>query len=86
MACGAYCIATRIPANKQWIINNENGRLVEINDISGLAEIIIESYKNYDLISAKAEMQNKIIIKEKADWFVNMQIVESKYRELCKKK
>lgn len=85
MACGAYCIATDIPANTQWITDGENGRLLAINDVDKLTEIILDSYSNYSKIIEKANAQNQRIISEKADWQVNMKWVESKYAELCKK-
>ena len=85
MACGAYCIATDIPANTQWIIEGENGRLVKTNDVERLAEIILDAYHNYSTIIGKANEINQKIIAEKADWHVNMKWVESKYLELCKK-
>jgi glycosyltransferase involved in cell wall biosynthesis len=85
MACGTYCIATDIPANTQWIIDGENGRLVKMNDVENLSEIILDSFKNYSNIIEKANAINKKIISEKADWKKNMKWVESKYLELCKK-
>jgi len=86
MACGAYCIATDIPANQQWIHDGVNGRLVKINDVNSLSEIILELYKNYEKYSSGALIENKKIIAGKCDWAVNMKTVENKYIELCKKK
>ncbi len=85
MACGTYCIATDIPANAQWIVDGENGRLVPVNDIDELAKIILKAYKDFSVKIEKANEMNKNIIAEKADWNKNMSVVESKYIELCKK-
>lgn len=86
MACGAYCIATSIPANLQWIHDGVNGRLVEINDVNGLSDIILELHRNYDKYSAGAVIENKKIISDRCDWKKNMDSVEIKYKELCQKK
>jgi len=85
MACGTYCIATDIPANTQWINENENGRLVKINDVENLSNVIFETYKNYDVIMKEVNSKNRKIIQERADWNLNMKKVENLYQELCKK-
>lgn len=82
MACGAFCIATEIPANTQWINDGENGFLVKINDIDGLADKIVNSYLNYSALQQKAVPYNKKIIAEKAIWEDNMKKVEKKYKSL----
>jgi L-malate glycosyltransferase len=84
-ACGAFCIATNIPANVQWIHNNENGFLVEIDNISELADKLLYCYENYDLLSRKVIEVNPKIIEEKGDWKLNMQKIESKYQLLVEK-
>ncbi|MFZ5553776.1 MAG: glycosyltransferase [Bacteroidota bacterium] len=86
MACGAYCIATDIPANRQWIEDGKNGILTGVNNIPQLSEKIMEAYKNYSSLAEKAEKINTLVIAEKADWNKNMQRVENKYIELCRKK
>lgn len=82
MACDAFCIATNIPANQQWIENGVNGFLVEINDVEGLADRILQTYTNYDELQAKASPINKKIIEEKGIWANNMKVVEQKYQEM----
>jgi glycosyltransferase involved in cell wall biosynthesis len=68
MACGTYSIATNIPANTQWIVDGENGFLVEIDDVEELAEKIILSYKELDKLQERAIPINKkkIIIHDPA--------------------
>jgi glycosyltransferase involved in cell wall biosynthesis len=82
MACDAFCIATNIPANQQWIEEGVNGFLVEINDVEGLADNILRTYSNYRELQEKASPINKEIIKEKGIWANNMKVVEQKYREM----
>ncbi len=86
MACGAFCIATNIPANQQWIKNDENGFLIEINDVNTLRDKIVISCQNYNQLVDKANSINKKIIEEKAIWSTNMKKVEEKYHALINKK
>jgi len=86
MACGAFCIATEIPANTQWIKDNENGFLVEIDDVNGLTDKIVSSYNHYDELQKLALPYNKKIIQEQAIWATNMKMVELKYQSLISKK
>lgn len=84
MACGAYCIATEIPANTQWINDGVNGSLIKIDDVQGLADKIISSYRNYEELQKTAVPINELIIKEKALWQNNMKRVEEKYKSLIR--
>lgn len=85
MACGTFSIATKIPANTQWIKNGENGFLVEIDDVEDLAHKIVLSYENLIELKQKANSINEEIILEKGIWAVNMKKVEEKYSSLIKK-
>jgi glycosyltransferase involved in cell wall biosynthesis len=82
MACDAFCIATNIAANREWITDGENGFLVEINDVEGLASRIMETYTNYEAFHKKASPINKKVIEEKGIWANNMKVVEQKYHEM----
>lgn len=86
MACGALPIVTNIPANTQWINDNENGFLVEINDVEILAEKLVYAFQNYGIIHEKMLNINQEIIKEKALWSQNMEKVQIKYNELINHK
>lgn len=86
MACGTFSIATNIPANTQWIVDGENGFLVEIDDVEGLTEKIIEAYNNYEELQKKAIPINEKIIAERGIWSINMKKVEDKYKSLILKK
>lgn len=84
MACDAFCIATNIPANRQWIEDGVNGFLVDIDDVEGLAARILQAYKSYDELQEKAGPINKAIIEERGIWSNNMKVVEQKYQEMLK--
>ena len=85
MACGTLCIATKIPANVQWIEDTLNGYLVEIDDVNELVKKLVESYKNYHSFQNQSLPINRKIIFEKADWKQNMSEVICKYEFLIKK-
>jgi L-malate glycosyltransferase len=86
MACGALCVATDLEANKNWITHRDNGILVKVDDINGLADELIWAYKNYDTFQALAVPKNTKLIKTRADFDTNMADWENKYYELLIKK
>ncbi|GDX53487.1 capsular polysaccharide biosynthesis protein [Bacteroidota bacterium] len=86
MACGAFCIATNIPANTQWITDGKNGFLVNINDVETLSSLMLQAIQNFDALQSVAIPFNKKMISEKAIWSVNMKKVEEKYESLILKK
>ena len=83
MACGAFPIATDIPANQHWIKDGENGFLVPVDDADAMAEKIVEAYQKYDQLMPKAAEINKAIIEEQAIWSQNMEAVKDKYYKLA---
>ena len=84
MACGAYPVATDILANRQWITDYVNGRFVAINDVDGLAECLLDVYKNYSLIIDKAMQESDRLITEKGTWQINMDKMNKIYESLNK--
>lgn len=82
MACGTLCIASDIAANRQWIDDGQNGFLVKLDDVNGLANAIVEVYKNYEAFTQKFVETNIKIVEDKANWPNNMKKVEDKYKEL----
>jgi L-malate glycosyltransferase len=87
MACGAYPIATDIPANHEWLKDGVNGSFVKINDVQGLADVMLKVYRNFDSMIDKAIQESAKIIAEKGTWQINMLNMENKYKEIasCKK-
>ncbi len=83
ISCGAMCIASDIPANKQWIHPNKNGFLVSINDVDDLAEKILYINKNHEEFYKKSLVIGKAIIEESGIWDENMKEVEKKYLEFA---
>lgn len=83
MACDTFCIATNIPANRQWIHHRENGFLVEINDVDALAQYILMASENYDELQQKSLSLSRKLIEEKGIWEVNMNRMEGEYKRLA---
>lgn len=85
MACGCFPIASDIPANRQWIIDGNNGYLVEAYKPEILAEKIIYAIENTELRRRASEI-NKMIIEERGDWNKQLLKINRIYSELVSKK
>ncbi|MFA6924326.1 MAG: glycosyltransferase [Bacteroidales bacterium] len=85
MACGAFPIASDIPANRQWITDGINGFIVPLDNPDILAEKILFVYENYNKLEKDCFELNDKIIQEKLLWRKNMNFVEQKYKLLSKK-
>jgi glycosyltransferase involved in cell wall biosynthesis len=85
MACGAFPVATDIPANRAWIENHRNGLLFPCRDVDQLADAIIEALRRPEWRQAVMDM-NWQIIEKGASWSVSMMEMERHYLRLLKKK
>jgi glycosyltransferase involved in cell wall biosynthesis len=83
MACGAYPVASDIPANREWVKEGINGNFVAIGDVDLLAERLLEAFRNYASLSAKAKVESERVIAEKGTWQVNMDKMEKNYKKLA---
>ncbi len=82
MACGAFCIATDIPANRAWIQDGVNGFLVPVNDVELLAKRIVETHHSYEALRVKALPVSRRLIAEHGLWPLNFERIENEYKEL----
>jgi glycosyltransferase involved in cell wall biosynthesis len=71
MGSGAFPVVTDIPANREWIINGENGFLISTSDESILTRKILEAIRNRRLLK-EASRKNLKIIEQRADWKTNI--------------
>jgi glycosyltransferase involved in cell wall biosynthesis len=85
MGSGAFPIVTDIPANREWIINSQNGFLVPVNDERYLANNIIDAIRGKGLLGEGLE-KNQLIIKEKALWPVCIEKIKKIYQTSIEKK
>ncbi|MFQ5613083.1 MAG: glycosyltransferase family 4 protein [Anaerolineae bacterium] len=81
MACGAFPIASDIPANREWIDDGRNGYLVSPRDARALAGRIVAALQQPGL-RQRAAQANRHIVAQKADWHKNMRTASQIYRQL----
>jgi glycosyltransferase involved in cell wall biosynthesis len=67
MGSGAFPVVTDIPANREWIINGENGFLVSEDEEESLAIKIIDAIRKRELLE-KSRTRNHLIVEQKALW------------------
>jgi glycosyltransferase involved in cell wall biosynthesis len=79
MAAGAFPIVTNIDANREWVLDSQNGFLVPVGDEACLAGKIIESIRNKRLLE-QAREKNRKIVEQKACWGTNIEKVTDLYR------
>lgn len=83
MACGCMNVVSDIPANRQWIVDNENGYFVPELNAGSIAKTVIKAAKQYPEKIGPMRSTNNLIISEKANWVNNMLKVKQKYYKLC---
>lgn len=67
MGSGVFPIVTDIPANREWIINGENGFLFSADEVVSLASKIIDAIRNRELLG-KSRARNRLIVEQKVLW------------------
>jgi glycosyltransferase involved in cell wall biosynthesis len=78
MGSGAFPIVTDIPANREWIINGENGFLVPENKEKFLAKRIIDVIRNRELLERSLK-RNRFMVEQKAHWPVYIRKIKKIY-------
>jgi glycosyltransferase involved in cell wall biosynthesis len=81
MAAGAFPVVTDIEANREWIDDGWNGRLVPLDDPAALAAAIAAALAD-PALRARAAAENARRIDERATWSRNMAAVEALFAEL----
>ena len=70
LACGIPIISTKT-SGPMYIVNDENGILVEIDDEQGIANAMLDMKKNYSLY-------NKKIIRENCESLYSKEVITNK--------
>lgn len=83
MAVGLFPIVTDIPANREWIVDGENGRLVPPGEATRLAVAIIDAWRDTEL-RQRARTRNAEIIAARGRWEESMRPVHELFDTLCK--
>ena len=81
MACGAFPIATDIPANREWINHGRNGFLTDLHDPRTLAQLGIQALRQRGL-RASAAAANWEIVRQRGAWESAMEIMEKRYWDI----
>jgi glycosyltransferase involved in cell wall biosynthesis len=82
MGSGAFPVVTDIPANREWIINGENGLLISADEPRSLANKIIDAIRDPRLLE-KGRIENLSIV-EKALWPANIEKIKRVYSKVLK--
>ena len=81
MACGIIPVVSNIPANCEWIKNDDNGIIIDRIDADLLCKALLKASED-KLLKKRCMVKNPKIILHKAIWKNNMARVESKYLEI----
>lgn len=81
MACGCTPIVSDLPANREWIEDGVNGRIVPVRDSQALADAIIDVLRD-DAFRAVCRETNIRIIQDRCDHDREMARVEQLYESL----
>lgn len=81
LACGLPCLVSDIPANKEWVVENENGWLFKDGDSNHLAEKILMAMNQREKLYQMGQAGRRSAEK-RADWKKNAEALMNVYREI----
>lgn len=84
LACGLPCLVSDIPANKEWVVENENGWLFRDGDADHLAEKILAAMNQREKLPGVGEAARRSA-ERRADWKKNAAALMNVYRSLGEK-
>lgn len=84
MACGCYPIAGDIESLREWIVDGENGRLVDPGSPQQLARAVVEAAADVEARQA-ARQRNLELVRAKAAYSIVMPQAAEFYRQLIEK-
>jgi len=82
MACGCLPVAGDLESIREWIVDGENGLLVDAGNPESVAGAIVRGLKD-DAWRAAAVRRNLQIVEERADFSEGMKRAEAFYRQLA---
>jgi glycosyltransferase involved in cell wall biosynthesis len=83
LACGLPCLVSDIPANKEWVIEGENGWLFHDGDANHLAEKILAAIAQRETLPEVGRSSRRVA-ELRADWKKNAEALMKVYRGLTK--
>lgn len=84
LACGLPCLVSDIPANKEWVVENENGWLFRDGDANHLAEKILAAMNERENLPEIGRASRRSA-EMRADWKKNAEALMNVYRSLGEK-
>ena len=84
LACGLPCLVSDIPANKEWVFDDQNGWLFPDGNVDALAARIIFAIEKRTLLPALGK-QARVIAEDRADWKKNVAKLLKAYEQTVKK-
>jgi glycosyltransferase involved in cell wall biosynthesis len=81
LACGLPCLVSDIPANKEWVVENENGWLFRDGDVDHLAEKILRVVEKRDTLN-KISTCARDVAERRADWVKNSAVLMKVYEQV----
>jgi L-malate glycosyltransferase len=81
LACGLPCLVSDIPANKEWVVENENGWLFKDGDVDDLANKILAAMDQREKLTEIGRAARRSA-EMRADWKKNAQTLMNVYRSL----
>lgn len=81
LGCGLPCLVSDIPANKEWVFENENGWLFRDGDADHLAEKILAAISQREKLPEIGRASRRSA-EMRADWKKNAEALMNVYRSL----
>lgn len=81
LACGLPCLVSDIPANKEWVFENENGWLFKDGDSNHLADKILMAMNQPEKLLEMGQTGRRSAEK-RADWKKNAEALMDVYRKI----
>ncbi len=81
LACGLPCLVSDIPANKEWVVDDQNGWLFRDGDANDLAEKILAAISQREKLPEIGRSSRRSA-EMRADWKKNAEALMNVYRNL----
>jgi glycosyltransferase involved in cell wall biosynthesis len=81
LACGLPCLVSDIPANKEWVVDDQNGWLFRDGDANDLAEKILAAISQREKLPEIGRSSRRSA-EMRADWKKNAEALMNVYRSL----
>ena len=81
LACGMPCLVSDIPANKEWVFENENGWLFRDGDVDHLAEKILAAMNQREKLP-EIGRASRSEAEKRADWKKNVAALMEVYNQM----